>query len=91
MVVPDPPDFWLTDGELYRIFYWPYQKYDMALLVQSILMVIIQVILLKVALDHRPSSSTKGGEAALPFAGANDGIMSAQRPYNFWQWRAPKP
>ncbi|KAF7546459.1 hypothetical protein G7046_g9290 [Stylonectria norvegica] len=75
-----------------RIFYWPYEQYDLALLVQSLIMVVMQVILLKIALDHRPPPSTKGGEAGLPFAGAaNDGIWGAQRPYNFWQWRSPKP
>lgn len=62
----------------------------MSLLFQSLLMVVVQVVLLKVALDHRPSPSTKGGEAALPFSGAEDGGSGFQRPYNFWQWRSPK-
>lgn len=43
----------------------------------------MQVILLKIALDHRP----RGGDAAVPFARANE----SQRPFNFWQWRTPKP
>lgn len=51
-------------------------------------MIGIQSILLKVALDHRPGPSSKGGEMATPFAG---GEFAAQRPYNFWQWRSPKP
>lgn len=55
------------------------------------LMVGVQIVLLKIALDHRPSPSTKGGEAGLPFAGAQEGILGGQRPYNFWQWRSPKP
>ena len=55
-------------------------------------MIAVQVILLKIALDHRPPPSSKGGEAADPFAGASDGgLLDAQRPYNFWQWRSPKP
>lgn len=73
-----------------RIFYWFGSRFEISLLVQAILMVIMQVILLKVALDNRPSPSTKGGEAALPFA-AQDGTSGWQRPYNFWQWRSPKP
>lgn len=48
-------------------------------------------MLLKVALDYRPSPSSKGGEAAVPFAGAQDGLSGAQRPYNFWQWRSNRP
>lgn len=73
-----------------RIFYWPGARFDTSLLVQSLLMVGMQVVLLKIALDHRPPPSSKGGE--VPFAGgASDGIFGAQRPYSFWQWRSPKP
>ena len=50
-------------------------------------MVGMQVILLKVALDHRPAPYSKGGDAAVPFARLNE----SQRPFNFWQWRSPKP
>jgi hypothetical protein len=51
----------------------------------------MQVILLKIALDHRPAPSSKGGDAALPFAVAQDGPLGVRRPYSFWQWRSPKP
>lgn len=55
-------------------------------------MVIMQLLLLKIALDHRPGPASKGGDAALPFAGASrDGLFERQRPYHFWQWRSPKP
>lgn len=55
-------------------------------------MVIMQVMLLKIALDHRPGPASKGGEAATPFAGAaKEGIWERPRPYSFWQWRSPKP
>ena len=74
-----------------RIFYWPGAQFDASLLIQSLIMVVVQVILLKIALDHRPGPSTKGGEAGLPFAGTQDGIFTMARPYNFWQWRSPKP
>ena len=70
-----------------RIFYYPGAKFDKALLVQSFIMVAVQVVLLKIALDHRPAPYSKGGDAAVPFARANE----TQRPFNFWQWRAPKP
>lgn len=75
-----------------RIFYYPGAQFDKALLAQSILMVIVQLILLKVALDHRPPPSAKGGDAAVPFAGLKSAPAPLfTRPYNFWQWRSPKP
>jgi solute carrier family 66, member 2 len=80
-------DFYRFD----RIFYWPGARFDTSLLVQAFLMIFMQVIILKIALDHRPSPSSKGGEASTPFAGAHDGAWTVQRPYNFWQWRSPKP
>ena len=76
------------------MFYWPGARFDSALLIQAFCNIVMQVILLKIALDHRPAPSSKGGEAALPFAGAHgtqDGLWGLQRPYNFWQWRSPKP
>ncbi|KAM5342633.1 hypothetical protein ACJ41O_013599 [Fusarium nematophilum] len=77
-------------ASLLRIFYWPHAQYDTSLLLQSLLMVIIQSLLLKVALDYRPPPPTKGGEAGLPFSGADDTVFGFQRPYNFWQWRSPR-
>ncbi|KAK4069769.1 uncharacterized protein Triagg1_6899 [Trichoderma aggressivum f. europaeum] len=76
-------------ASLFRIFYWPGARFDASLLIQSLIMVGMQVALLKIALDHRPAPSNKGGEAGLPFA-PPEGVF-AQRPYNFWQWRSPKP
>lgn len=63
----------------------------MSLLIQATIMIIVQVILLHVALENRPSPSSKGGEASQPFAGIKDGEFGNARPYNFWQWRSPKP
>lgn len=54
-------------------------------------MVLMQVALLKIALDHRPPPSAKGGDMATPFAGASEPAWMSQRPYNFWQWRSHKP
>lgn len=81
---------WLTLAKTHRIFYWPHAQYDLSLLAQSLLMVVVQVVLLKVALDHRPPPSSKGGEAALPFSGSDESFLGGQRPYNFWQWRSSK-
>ncbi|KAG5975717.1 hypothetical protein E4U55_007592 [Claviceps digitariae] len=75
-----------------RIFYWPGAKFDGSLLVQSLVMVVVQGILLKIALEHRPLPATKGGEGSVPFSGLEaDGAFSFQRPYNFWKWRSHKP
>ncbi|KAI3324998.1 hypothetical protein HD806DRAFT_491671 [Xylariaceae sp. AK1471] len=78
-------------ASMFRIFYYPGAKYDLALLIQSFINIFIQAILLKIALDHRPAPSSKGGGAALPFTGAQDGLSGLRRPYNFWQWRSTKP
>ncbi|KAG5921619.1 hypothetical protein E4U53_003771 [Claviceps sorghi] len=75
-----------------RIFYWPGAKFDGSLLAQSVIMVVVQVILLKIALEHRPLPSTKGGEGSAPFSGIErGGSLSIPRPYNFWKWRSHKP
>ncbi|KAI0403633.1 hypothetical protein F4802DRAFT_279615 [Xylaria palmicola] len=78
-------------ASIFRIFYYPGAKYDFALLIQSFCNVFMQVILLKIALDHRPAPSSRGGHAAIPFAGSQDGLSGLSRPYNFWRWRSPKP
>ena len=59
-------------------------------------MVVMQTILLKVALDNRPSSGAKGGVEHSPFSsvsrgGFMDQILSGQRPFNFWRWNTAKP
>jgi len=78
-------------ASMLRIFYYPGAQFDTSLLIQSFIMIVMQLMLLKVALDHRPSHSSKGGEASLPFAGSREGDLGIKRPYNFWQWRSPKP
>ncbi|KAH8654135.1 hypothetical protein BGZ60DRAFT_419395 [Tricladium varicosporioides] len=78
-------------ASILRIFYYPGAQFDTSLLIQAFIMIAIQTILLKVALDHRPGPSSKGGDAATPFAGSREGEFGISRPYNFWQWRSPKP
>ncbi|KAL2134247.1 hypothetical protein VTI74DRAFT_680 [Chaetomium olivicolor] len=74
-------------ASLLRIFYYPGAKFDNALLIQSLVMVAMQLVLLKIALEHRPAPYSRGGDAAVPFARVNE----TQRPFDFWQWRSPKP
>jgi len=78
-------------ASMLKVFYYPGARFDTALLIQAFIMIVIQLVLLKIALDHRPSPSSKGGEAAIPFAGARDREFDIPRPYNFWQWRSHKP
>lgn len=80
-------DWWCYT--LDRIFYWPHAQFDTSLLIQSVFMVTMQLALLKIGLDHRPPPSTRGGDGSVPFSGATSNTV--QRPYNFWQWRSPKP
>ena len=76
----DIPLIMLT-ASILKIFYWPGARYDFTLLVQAIIMVAVQSILLKVALDKRPPRRDEG-----PFKGLGSG-----RPFNFWRWKSQRP
>ena len=71
----------MLTASILKIFYWPGARYDIALLVQAMIMIVVQAILLKVALDNRPSWR---GES--PFAPPND-----DRPWGFWRWKSQRP
>jgi len=77
-------------ASLLKVFYWFGARFDTALLIQACIMIGVQVVLLKVALEHRPSPSSKGGVESVPFVGAREGESGVQRPWNFWQWKSPK-
>ncbi|KAI5780874.1 hypothetical protein EDC01DRAFT_710394 [Geopyxis carbonaria] len=74
-------------ASILRCFYWLGADFDITLLYQSILMIVVQLTLLKVALDNRPSEAEK----MAPFAAATAGAAAHKRPYSFWQWRAQQP
>lgn len=76
----DIPLIMLT-ASILKIFYWPGARYDLALLTQAVIMVAVQVVLLKVALDNRPPWRGEG-----PFKSMEPG-----RPWGFWRWRAQRP
>ncbi|KAI9676393.1 MAG: hypothetical protein M1817_000550 [Caeruleum heppii] len=78
-------------ASILRCYWWLGDHFDRSLLFQAVLMIAVQLVLLKVALDNRPSPSHKGGRDSLPFVGAREGEWGVERPYNFWQWRAAKP
>ncbi|KAF3926648.1 hypothetical protein ABW21_db0200568 [Orbilia brochopaga] len=75
-------------ASILRIYYWFGVSFEFSLLVQSVIMVFVQTLLLKVALDNRPSKTV---EAGVPFAGVTSGTPDFERPYNFWQWRQQRP
>jgi hypothetical protein len=71
------------------LFYWFGAYYSFPLLVQAVVMIGVQIILLKVALENRPPPSLKDGIEHAPFSGqAHSGF---KRPYDFWQWKATRP
>jgi hypothetical protein len=59
-------------------------------------MIGVQLVLLKVALDNRPTSGLKDSIEHAPFSTYTSDPSStttpfSPRPYNFWLWRSPKP
>ena len=74
----------MLTASILKIFYWPGARYDLSLLVQAVIMVGVQVVLLKVALDNRPGWRGDGG---VPFVG---GQGKEWRPFGFWRWRTQR-
>lgn len=72
------------------MFYWFGAYYSIALLVQAIIMIGVQMVLLKVALDNRPAVGARNGIEHAPFSEAEYEREFA-RPYDFWQWKNAKP
>lgn len=75
----------MLTASILKLFYWPGARYDLALLVQAFIMIGVQSILLKVALDNRPS--WRGDDR--PFKSLDDGASG--RPYGFWRWKDQRP
>ncbi|KAH9842167.1 putative membrane protein [Teratosphaeria destructans] len=77
-------------ASILKVFYWLGARYDFPLLIQASVMCVVQVLLLHVALLHRPPF---GAQHSLnkPFVGAQESDQLVTRPYNFWQWRSRKP
>ncbi|MCJ1228376.1 hypothetical protein MMC12_005037 [Toensbergia leucococca] len=74
----------MLSASILKIFYWPGARYDVALLVQAIIMVGVQVVLLKVALDNRPG--WRGGGGMVPLGAERE----SGRLWGFWRWRAQR-
>ncbi|KIX08990.1 uncharacterized protein Z518_00068 [Rhinocladiella mackenziei CBS 650.93] len=83
-------------ASILKVFYWFGAYYDKSLLIQASLMIVVQLILLKVALDNRAPAGIRDGIEHAPFHGytAENGLrdlLSGRRPYDFWQWNSAKP
>lgn len=60
-------------------------------MIQAILMVVVQILLLHVALQNKPTPSA-AYSAALQTPLAGSAVSdSMERPFNFWRWRTAQP
>lgn len=73
-----------------RVFYWFGDYYSLSLLTQAVIMIAVQMVLLKVALDNRPMTGGRNGVEHVPFSSL-DSEKGGARPYDFWQWKSAKP
>ncbi|EXJ60929.1 alpha 1,3-glucosidase [Cladophialophora yegresii CBS 114405] len=89
-------------ASILKVFYWFGAYYDKSLLAQACLMILVQLVLLKVALDNTAAAGEKGGVGHQPFQGyahnspGHKGMlwnfmMEGRRPFGFWQWSATRP
>lgn len=76
-------------ASILKIFYWPGARYDLSLLIQAIVMVVVQLVLLKVALDNRPG--WRGEMGGIPFSAGKSGGGERERWWGFWRWRGQRP
>ncbi|KAG2415851.1 hypothetical protein HFD88_007043 [Aspergillus terreus] len=77
-------------ASILKVFYWFGDYYSLSLLTQAIIMIAVQMVLLKVALDNRPLAGAKNGVEHVPFSNV-DSEKTGARPYDFWQWKSAKP
>jgi len=70
-------------ASILKVYYWFGAHFATSLLVQALLMIAVHLLCLHVALTNRPTPSH------LPFQTTHNQPM--KRPYDFWQWRQPRP
>lgn len=83
-------------ASILKLFYWFGAYYDTSLFIQACLMLVVQTVLLKVALDNRAPSGSRGGVEHRPFSAYSadsilEDILAGKRPFNFWRWNNAKP
>jgi hypothetical protein len=70
-------------SSILKVYYWFGSHFSTSLLIQALLMIVVHLLCLHVALTNRPAPSH------LPFHAATG--SARKRPYDFWQWRNPRP
>ncbi|KAK9893900.1 hypothetical protein P389DRAFT_147427 [Cystobasidium minutum MCA 4210] len=76
----------LICANIIRVFFWFGQRFEIALLVQSVLMIAFQLALLYVCIKYRQTLlPTHERNKSLDIVGSEN---SWSRPYNFWQWES---
>ncbi|PWY79622.1 PQ loop repeat protein [Aspergillus heteromorphus CBS 117.55] len=76
-------------ASVFKVFYWFGAYYSLSLLIQAVIMIGVQMVLLKVALDNRPPPGVKNSVEHVPFSSVDN--SGGGRPYEFWQWKSAKP
>ncbi|KAL6300039.1 hypothetical protein BKA93DRAFT_803682 [Sparassis latifolia] len=56
-----------------RCFFWLGNRFELALLIQSVLMILAQLALLYICIRYRPKASPEN-------------VGASSRPFSFWQW-----
>jgi solute carrier family 66, member 2 len=72
----------------FRIFYWLTSRFELALLIQAVVMIGMHVLLLTFSLRFRNFGTSTQRDPNTPFAGTEE---KQTRPYNFWQWTSARP
>ena len=77
-------------ASLLKLAYWPGARFAPSLVVQAVVTLAVQVVLLKVALDGRPSARRGGWGGGRLGGGPEEGEEEEEgkgRPWGFWRWR----
>lgn len=82
-------------ASILKVFYWFGTYYSISLLLQACLMIVVQLILLKVALDNRAPVGARDGLEHKPFSeykveDSLRDLLSGKRPFDFWRWSSSR-
>ena len=84
----------ILTSSLSRVFYWLTARFEISLLIQAVIMILMQILLLNYSLKYRNSSTSSSGaqrDLNKPFATSQDSGSREGRPFHFWQWRSARP
>lgn len=72
-----------------KVYFWISRRYEMSLFIQAIVMICVQLVLLKLALQHRPRQWAHGPLDRDPDTNTNKDEI--KRPFDFWRWEKEQP